>query len=101
MLLSAFNCLAQSVVIKGYVTEKDSNTTIPFAYVVNKKSGVGSVSSDKGYFEIKANFTDTILINCIGYIARKIQTKDLIELPSYKIHKGIILLRNRDEFPDR
>ena len=82
---------AQSIVIKGYITEKDSSTTIPFAYVVNKKSGVGTVSSDKGYFEIRANPTDTILISCIGYIARKIETKELLDLPSYKIHQGIIL----------
>jgi hypothetical protein len=82
---------AQSIVIKGYITEKDSSTTIPFAYVVNKKSGVGTVSSDKGYFEIRANPTDTILISCIGYIARKIATKEILELPSYKIHQGIIL----------
>ena len=84
-------CIAQSIMIKGYITEKDSSTSIPFAYVVNKKSGVGTVTSDKGYFELKASTTDTILISCIGYIARKISTKDIIALPSYKIHQGIIL----------
>jgi len=83
--------IAQSVTIKGYVTEKDSSTSIPFAYVVNKKSGVGTVSSDKGYFEIKANLSDTLLISCIGYIARKIATKDIIELGSFIKHQGIIL----------
>ncbi len=92
-LLLAFSIesLAQSVVIKGYITEKDSSTTIPFAYVVNKKSGVGTVTSDKGYFELRANATDTILISCIGYIARKIAASEILELPSYKIHQGIIL----------
>lgn len=82
---------AQQLLIKGYITEKDSTTTIPFAYVVNKKSGVGTVTSDKGYFEIKANATDTILISCIGYIARKIQAKEILELASYKMHQGILL----------
>lgn len=82
---------AQSVSIKGYVTEKDSSTSIPFAYVVNKKTGVGTVTSDKGYFEIRANLTDTILISCIGYIPRKIETREILELASYKIHQGIIL----------
>ncbi len=92
-LLLAFSleCIAQSTVIKGYITEKDSSTTIPFAYVVNKKSGVGTVTSDKGYFEIRANATDTILISCIGYIACKIAAKEILELPSYKIHQGVIL----------
>lgn len=92
-LLLAFSIesLAQSVVIKGYITEKDSSTTIPFAYVVNKKSGVGTVTSDKGYFELRTNATDTILISCIGYIARKIAASEILELPSYKIHQGIIL----------
>lgn len=92
-LLLAFSleCIAQNTVIKGYITEKDSSTTIPFAYVVNKKSGVGTVTSDKGYFEIRANATDTILISCIGYIARKIAAKEILELPSYKIHQGVIL----------
>jgi hypothetical protein len=89
--ICAINSVAQPVVIKGYITEKDSSTTIPFAYVVNKKSGVGTVTSDKGYFEIRANLTDTILISCIGYIARKIETRQIVELPSYKIHQGIIL----------
>lgn len=91
LLECAANGNAQQVIIKGYITEKDSSTSIPFAYVVNKKSGVGTVSSDKGYFEIKANLTDTILISCIGYIARKIETKKILELPSFKVHQGIIL----------
>jgi hypothetical protein len=83
--------MAQNIVLKGFITEKDSSTSIPFAYVVNKKSGIGTVSSDKGYFEIKANLTDTLLISCMGYIARKIATKDVLELGSYKKHQGIIL----------
>jgi hypothetical protein len=91
LLTFSIECVAQSTVIKGYITEKDSSTTIPFAYVVNKKSGVGTVTSDKGYFEIRANATDTILISCIGYIARKIPAKEILELPSYKIHQGVIL----------
>ena len=91
LLTFSIECVAQSTVIKGYITEKDSSTTIPFAYVVNKKSGVGTVTSDKGYFELRANATDTILISCIGYIARKIAAKEILELPSYKIHQGVIL----------
>jgi hypothetical protein len=91
LLALSLECIAQNTVIKGYITEKDSSTTIPFAYVVNKKSGVGTVTSDKGYFEIRANATDTILISCIGYIARKIAAKEILELPSYKIHQGVIL----------
>jgi hypothetical protein len=83
--------LSQSITLKGYITEKDSSTSIPFAYVVNKKTGVGTVTSDKGYFEIKANQTDTMLISCIGYMARKIAAKDILELPSYKIQQSIIL----------
>jgi hypothetical protein len=83
--------IAQRISIKGYVTEKDSSTTIPFAYVVNKKTGVGTVTSDKGYFEIIVNPSDTILISSIGYIARKIEAKEIFELASYRIHQGIIL----------
>lgn len=83
--------MAQPIILKGYITEKDSSTSIPFAYVVNKKTGVGTVTSDKGYFEIKANLTDTILISCTGYIARKIATQDILALPGYKINKGLIL----------
>lgn len=91
LLVLPFNSFAQTTIIKGYITEKDSSTTIPFAYVVNKKTGVGTVTSDKGFFEIKVNLTDTILISCIGYIARKIEAKEILHLPSYKIHQGIIL----------
>ncbi len=91
LLTFSIECVAQSTIIKGYITEKDSSTTIPFAYVVNKKSGVGTVTSDKGYFELRANATDTILISCIGYIARKIAAKEILELQSYKIHQGVIL----------
>lgn len=90
-IISSKSSHGQSVMIKGYITEKDSVTTIPFAYIVNKKSGVGTVSSDKGYFEIKANLSDTILISSIGYIARKIETKELLELKSYKVNHKIIL----------
>ena len=82
---------AQAIVLKGYVTEKDSTTTIPFAYVVNKKNGVGTVTSDKGYFEIKAQPTDTILISCIGYIARKVEARMLIDRQGDKPDVKVIL----------
>lgn len=82
---------AQSLVLKGYVTEKDSTTTIPFAYVVNKKNGVGTVTSDKGYFEIKAQPSDTLLISCIGYIARKIEARLLIDRQGSKPYVKVIL----------
>jgi len=91
LLVLPFSSFAQTTIIKGYITEKDSSTTIPFAYVVNKKTGVGTVTSDKGFFEIKVNLSDTILISSIGYIARKIEAKEILQLPSYKIHQGIIL----------
>lgn len=86
-----YGAYAQAIVLKGYVTEKDSTTTIPFAYVVNKKNGVGTVTSDKGYFEIKAQPSDTLLISCIGYIARKIETRMLLTLQGSKPEVKVIL----------
>ncbi len=82
---------AQGIVIKGYITEKDTISTIPFAYVVNKKNGTGTVCSDKGYFELSAQLNDTILISSIGFVARKIATKDILELPTFKAKRSIVL----------
>ncbi|MCC6251952.1 MAG: carboxypeptidase-like regulatory domain-containing protein [Bacteroidia bacterium] len=83
--------MGQTLTIEGFITEKDTNSTVPFAYVVNKKSGVGTVSSDKGYFKINAQADDTILVSCMGYIARKLAARDILELGSYKEGKKIIL----------
>ncbi len=81
----------QPLIIKGYITEKDTVTAVPFAYVVNKKVGTGTVTSDKGYFEISAKESDTLLFSCIGFVARKICVKDILSLPSYAAKKSIIL----------
>ena len=50
--MSNFAIAQQTIVLKGYITEKDTISAVPFAYVVNKKIGTGTVTSDKGYFEI-------------------------------------------------
>lgn len=80
-----------NIILKGYITEKDTISAVPFAYVVNKKIGTGTVTSDKGYFEISISLNDTLLFSCIGFVPRKICAKDIFLLPSYKAKKAILL----------
>jgi hypothetical protein len=58
--------------IKGRVTEADTTREIAFAFVVNKKTGNGTVADGDGRFSIAASLQDTLVFSALGYLPRKI-----------------------------
>jgi hypothetical protein len=80
--------------IQGILVEKDSITTLPFAYVVNKTTGNGAVAGFDGLFILNCNANDTIIFKSIGFVSLKIAVSDLLKMPLFVQQKKIIL------FPD-
>lgn len=80
--------------LRGRLVEKDSITEIPFAYVVNKTTGLGGVSGSDGLFSLVCKSSDTLIIKSLGFISLKILVADLLNVPLYRQQNKIIL------FPD-
>ncbi len=53
--------------IKGTVFEKDSNTAMPFVYIINKSNGNGTMSDNDGHFSIYSGLNDTLICSYTGY----------------------------------
>jgi hypothetical protein len=53
--------------IKGTVCEKDTNTVMPFVYIINKSNGNGTMSDNDGHFSLYSNPNDTLICSYTGY----------------------------------
>lgn len=68
---------AQQITLKGTIYSSDSISVMPFAYVINTRTGQGQLSDVNGQFSIAANLTDTVLFSFIGYQRLKMPVKTL------------------------
>lgn len=73
------NSFSQNL-IKGTVVEPDSDTPMPFVYVINSNTGQGQMSDANGRFSVAAGEKDSIIFSFIGYVRLKI--------PANKLYKG-------------
>ncbi len=76
-LLCVFKSEAQQISLKGTIVSSDSATVMPFAYVINTRTGQGQLSDMNGEFSITANLSDSLLFSFIGYHRLKIPVKKL------------------------
>ena len=76
-LFSFSSVFSQDIIIQGIVYDKDSITPMPFAYVVNKNSSVGTLSDEKGNFSIRIKMGDTLSFSYLGYSVTKLFTHTL------------------------
>lgn len=53
--------------IIGKTAVQSSLNPIPFAHVINKRSGEGKETDEQGYFKMHLMLNDTILFKCLGY----------------------------------
>jgi len=60
----------------GIITETDTLRPVPFAFVVNKRSGNGSVADAEGKFSIQANSEDSLVFSALGYLPRKVKSSE-------------------------
>jgi len=68
---------AQQISLKGTIVSSDSASVMPFAYVINTRTGQGQLSDMNGEFVITANLSDSVLFSFIGYQRLKIPVKKL------------------------
>ena len=57
---------SQEVNVKGIIFDRDSVTTMPYAYIVNKNSTVGTLSDEAGKFSIRIKLGDTLSFSYLG-----------------------------------
>lgn len=100
-LLCVFKSEAQQILLKGTIVSSDSATVMPFAYVINTRTGQGQLSDMNGEFSITANLSDSLLFSFIGYQRLKIPVKKLfigidklckviMKETSYKINQVVV-----------
>jgi hypothetical protein len=64
-------------IIRGTVVEKDSNTVMPFVYIINKSNGNGTMSDNDGKFLLGTSEDDTLMCSYVGYMKLLIPVKKL------------------------
>lgn len=75
--LGIFSNSYSQQLIKGFIVEDDSNTVMPFVYVINKTTGNGTMSDNSGSFYLKTNANDTLLVSFVGYLKLKVPVSKL------------------------
>lgn len=75
-VLLLFSMKAQ-VTIRGTVTEKDSTTILPFAYVIVKNTGSGTMGDHLGRFSITAELNDTLIFSYTGFLKTLVPVRKL------------------------
>lgn len=60
----------------GKITEPDSLRSVPFAFVVNKRTGNGCVADAEGKFSITALPSDSLLFSALGFLPRKMKASE-------------------------
>jgi hypothetical protein len=61
------NDLCAQRLLKGVIVEKDSNTVMPFVYIINKSNGNGTMTDNDGKFMLVSNNNDTLICSYVGY----------------------------------
>jgi hypothetical protein len=81
------SCIFSQQLIKGKIVEKDSNTTMPFVYIINKGNGNGTMSDNEGRFSLYLKSEDTLVCSYVGYSKLIIPFKNLVKQSSgeYKV----------------
>lgn len=77
VFLAVFSGSYSQQLIKGFIVEDDSNTVMPFVYVINKTTGNGTMSDNSGSFYLKTNLSDTLIVSFVGYLKLRIPVSKL------------------------
>ncbi len=72
--------LAQNQKLKGQVIHSETKKILSAAHILNLNSVVGTITNDKGEFELTAQANDTVLVSYLGYESIKLKvTNDLLK----------------------
>jgi len=71
---------AQNNQLKGQIIHSENKKPLSAAHILNLNSVVGSITDDKGFFEVPAVANDTVLVSYLGYESIKLRvTNDLLK----------------------
>lgn len=91
MALFSWKGIAQNLIIKGSIVNKDTHKPIPYASVKLIKEDISSSCDENGIFKILSKFSlDTLLVTAIGYFPHRVLTE--------KINNSIIALHEKKNF---
>ena len=65
--------------INGVVVESDSLTAMPYVYVINLKTGNGTITDYNGRYTITGTNTDTLMFSFVGYQRKRVQ---ILKIPN-------------------
>ena len=66
--------------LKGQVIDSETKKPLSASHVLNLNSVTGTITDDKGFFEILAKANDTVMVSYLGYSSIKIKvTNDLLK----------------------
>lgn len=66
--------------LKGQIIHAKNKKPLSAAHVLNLNSVIGTITNDKGFFELTAKTNDTILVSYLGYTSIKLKiTNDLMK----------------------
>jgi len=80
--LSAFSQIdaVSSKILKGQIIHAENKKVLSAAHVLNLNTVTGTITNDKGYFELPTRVNDTILVSYLGYSSIKLKiTNDLLK----------------------
>ncbi|OWK72343.1 hypothetical protein CBW18_01910 [Pedobacter sp. AJM] len=82
---------AQELIIKGVVFEKGTNLRVALAEITNQRTQLGVGSNDLGFFQIRANIGDTLLITKRNLIDQQIVVKGTQDILIYLVRNSTML----------
>jgi len=74
---------AQSLQVKGTITDSATQKPISFANIFNNRSKKTAISAADGSFTIMANKGDLLQINFVGYAEKYVKVEDETSLSIY------------------
>ena len=70
----------EPIVLKGQVIDFDSKEPLSGSHLFNLNTVIGTISNDKGFFQIKTQLNDTLYVSYIGFQSIKLKiTNDLLK----------------------
>ena len=66
--------------LKGQIIHANSKRILSAAHILNLNTVEGTITNDKGYFELPTRTNDTILVSYLGFASIKLKvTNDLLK----------------------
>ncbi|CAM1354388.1 carboxypeptidase-like regulatory domain-containing protein [Tenacibaculum halocynthiae] len=83
LLFLSFIAIAQNTPndkLKGQIIDSESKKSLSAAHILNLNTVIGTITNEKGLFELTAKANDTVLVSFLGYSSIKLKvTNDLLK----------------------